>query len=284
MMWIKLPSKSTLVIRLAALLVAGMACMAGPIAHCSAQSVPALDPASAKRLEAYRGVHPRLLLDAVRVAQLREAIKTTHAALWKGAKDQADFLARHKPPAYREKTRYGPWDDGSSESWQQHVGIAMPCAAMAYLLTGEKEYLSAAREWALASCSYPTWGLGNLDGMDLAAGAQMYGLALVYDWCHADLDAEARQTIRVTLARRGRAMFEKFAAGQFWSHDQYLQNHLWSSMRGLAAAGLCSTTKNPMRAGGSRWRPTRPSVRWMRWDQTAPVMKGLCIGAMGWTS
>ena len=189
MMRMKLPSKSALVIRLAVVLVAGVACTAGPVAHCSAQSAPTLDPAAMKRLEAYRGVHPRLLLDAVRVAELREAIKTTHAALWKGAKDQADFLTRHKPPAYREKTRYGPWDDGSSESWQQQVGIAMPRAAMAYLLTGEKEYLSAAREWALASCSYPTWGLGNLDGMDLAAAAQMYGLALVYDWCYADLDA-----------------------------------------------------------------------------------------------
>ena len=121
---------------------------------------------------------------------------------------------------------------------------------MAYLLTGEKEYLSAAREWALASCSYPTWGLGNLDGMDLAAAAQMYGLALVYDWCYADLDAEARQTIRTTLARRGRAMCDTFAAGRFRSHDQYLQNHLWSSMHGLAAAGLAIYDEEP---DASRW-------------------------------
>ena len=125
-MRMKLPSESAIVIRLAMLLVAGVACAAGSVAHCSAQSAPTLDPTSVKRLEAYRGVHPRLLLDAARVAELREAIKTTHAALWKGAKDQADFLTRNKPPAYREKTRYGPWDDGSSESWQQQVGIAMP--------------------------------------------------------------------------------------------------------------------------------------------------------------
>jgi hypothetical protein len=55
--------------------------------------------------------------------------------------------------------------------------------AMAWVLSGERQYLGAAREWALASCGYPTWGLGRIDGMDLAAGHQLYGLGLVYKWC-----------------------------------------------------------------------------------------------------
>ena len=83
----------------------------------------------------------------------------------------------------------------------------MPLLAMAYVVTGEKAYLEAARQWSLASCGYKTWGLGRIDGMDLAAGHQLYGLALVYDWCHRDLDDEVRQTIRQTLVRRASAMY-----------------------------------------------------------------------------
>jgi hypothetical protein len=62
------------------------------------------------------------------------------------------------------------------------VGNAMPVLAMAWVLSGEKQYLEAARQWALASCGYRTWGVGRIDGMDLAAGHQLLGLGLVYDW------------------------------------------------------------------------------------------------------
>ncbi len=87
------------------------------------------------------------------------------------------------------------------------MGNTLPLLAMAYVVTGEKPYLEAARKWALASCNYTTWGLGRIDGMDLAAGHQLYGQGLVYDWCNRDLDAEARQTIRRTLIERSSAMY-----------------------------------------------------------------------------
>ena len=80
----------------------------------------------------------------------------------------------------------------------------MPLLAMAYVLTGEKQYLDAARRWALASCGYKTWGLGRIDGMDLAAGHQLFGLAIVYDWCYRDLDEAARRQIRETLVKTDR--------------------------------------------------------------------------------
>ena len=185
-------------------------------------------------LEKVRGVHPRIYLTRERIEELRAAVKTTHAAIWKKVRDQADRAVRQGPPAYvlHDST------SGDEQLWQREVGNAMPLLAMAYVLSGEKQYLDAARRWALASCGYKTWGLGRIDGMDLAAGHQLFGLAIVYDWCYRDLDETARRQIRETLTSRTTAMFQAAAAGKVWWHRSYLQNHLWVNITGMAAAGF----------------------------------------------
>jgi len=185
-------------------------------------------------LEKMRGLHPRLYLDASRVAQLRQAIQSTHAPLWKELRAQADRLARRGPPAYRENDS----SSGDEQLYQREVGNAMPVLAMAWLLSRDRLYLDSARQWALASCQYKTWGLGRIDGMDLAAGHQLFGLALVYDWCYGDLEEQARRTIRDTLIRRTSAMCEAAAMGKIWWHRSYLQNHLWVNICGMSAAGF----------------------------------------------
>ena len=86
------------------------------------------------------------------------------------------------------------------------MGNKLPFLALAHAITGEARYLNAARESALASCRYPHWGVRRFDGTDLAAGHQLFGLALVYDWLHGDLDADARAEIRNALAERGAIM------------------------------------------------------------------------------
>jgi len=122
--------------------------------------------------------------------------------------------------------------------WHLDVGNAMPVLAMAWVLSGERKYLDAAREWAPASCGCRIWGLGRIDGMDLAAGHQLYGLGLVYDWCYADPSEEARRTIRDTLVKRTSAMFEAAAPGKASWHLSYLQNDLWVNICGMAVAGM----------------------------------------------
>ncbi|MBM4017041.1 MAG: DUF4962 domain-containing protein [Planctomycetes bacterium] len=204
-----------------------------------------LDPAPAP-LAKVRGTRPRLYLTAESAARLREAIRGTHANLWEEVRGRADGYARRGPPAYILHDR----SSGDEQLWQREVGGAMPTLAMAWLLTGDRKYLDASRAWALASCGYPTWGLGRIDGMDLAAGHQLFGLALVYDWCHADLGDDARRTIRDTFARRAGAMFEAAATGKAWWHRSYLQNHLWVNITGLAAAGLAVFDEV---AGADRW-------------------------------
>lgn len=192
-----------------------------------------------------RGVHPRLYLDHSRIAELREAVPTTHASMWKQVRDLADRAVRRGPPAYRERDA-----SGDEQLWQREVGNTMPVLAMAWLLSGDKQYLDSARQWALASCTYPTWGLNRTDGMDLAAGHQLFGLGLVYDWCYADLGDDARRTIRDTLAKRTAAMFAAAATGQAWWRRSYLQNHLWVNISGMAVAGFALFDEVP---DASRW-------------------------------
>ena len=185
-------------------------------------------------LEKMRGVHPRIYLTRPRVAELREAIKTTHAGMWKKVREQADQAVRRGPPAYI-------LDDGHSgdeQLWQREVGNTLPVLAMVYVLSGENKYLDATRQWALASCGYKTWGLKRIDGMDLATGHQLFGLALVYDWCYQDLDEATRRQIRETLVKRTAAMYEAATGGKVWWHKSYMQNHLWVNICGMAAVGL----------------------------------------------
>lgn len=173
--------------------------------------------------------HPRLFLNRARILELRAAIRTTHSGVWKAIEQQAATCAAQRPPQYR--------DEGDEEElWQREVGNRLPFLAMAFLMTGETAYLHAAREWSLASCGYPHWGVQRFEDTDLAAGHQLFGLALVYDWLYQDLDQEARDKIAATLLSRGEVM-HRACSTQFW-REEYLQNHLWVDITGLFAAAL----------------------------------------------
>ncbi|MCY3023596.1 MAG: DUF4962 domain-containing protein, partial [Planctomycetota bacterium] len=210
-----------------------------PIARFTENDKYILNPLPAP-LVAKKGVHPRLYLDATRLAALREAVATTHAALWKKVRAQADEAVKAGPPAYKGDDGFS----GDEQLYQRGVGNTMPLLALSYLITSDRKYLDSARAWARASCGYATWGLGQTDGMDLAAGHQLLGLALVYDWCYADLDDDSRALIRQTLTKRAGAMFESAASGRRWWSKAYLQNHLWVNACGMAAAGMALFDEN----------------------------------------
>ncbi len=89
--------------------------------------------------------------------------------------------------------------------------------------------------------------------MDLAAGHQLLGLAVLYDWCYADLDEPTRQTIRQTLQRRSNAMYFGVLEDKTFWRRTYLQNHLWVNGVGLTAAALVMADTPDARDDAARW-------------------------------
>jgi hypothetical protein len=183
-------------------------------------------------LASLAATHPRLYLTAEDFLALRQKVAAEpYAGLLAEILAVAESGVRNGPPAYQ--------GDGDPEQlWQRPVGNMMPHLCLSYRLTGDARFLAAAKDFMLASAAYPTWGLGTIDGTDLATGHQLYGMALCYDWLYDDLDAGTRQTVRDCLLRRGQFMFEQLLTQQVWWEDSYLQNHQWVDMGGLSAAGL----------------------------------------------
>lgn len=144
----------------------------------------------------------------------------------------ADKYVQSGPPAYKPGSGY------DEQLWQREVGNAIPELAMAYCMTGVKKYFDSARDYMLASDSYPTWGIGDIDNTDLATGHQLYGMALGYDWLYADLDSASRHTIRDCLLRRGGRLYDLLSEGKVWWRNSYVHNHQHVNLTGLMTAGL----------------------------------------------
>jgi len=187
-------------------------------------------------LASMTGVHPRLHLDAARAGKIRKLVETDakYRAMFDRVREIADGAVESGPPKYVLDDRWS----GTEQLWQRSVGNTIPHLAMAYLVTRERKYLDSARNWMIASCGYETWGLPPFRNIDLAAGHQLYGLALAYDWLYNDLDEATLATVRECFRDRAAFMFRQAASEQAWWHNSYLQNHLWVNITGLAAAGM----------------------------------------------
>lgn len=215
-----------------------------PIEAYTAQYALKKTPAPLERLW---DVHPRLYLTGDSLADLRRKKDTTHAGIWKSLAAQADDLVKKEPPAYPDTVR----EAFDEQWWQARNDFSMTTLAFAYLVSGEKRYLDTAVKWALATCRYPNWGVGWSGGLDCMAGQNLYGLAMVYDWCHHDLATEVREELKDTMVRRGGLLFKAASEGTIVPDAQefatrpwpewesaWLQNHLWVNASGLAAAGF----------------------------------------------
>lgn len=167
-------------------------------------------------LSNFKGKHPRVYVDDKKIAELKEAIKTTHAGVWKDLVAQSDDLLTQKPPVYHN-------DPDPLENWERMPGNYTATLAMTYLLSGDKKYYEGAKDWALAACSYPTWGRS---GPDLAAGHLLMGLGLFYDWCYKDMDDTTKQIIQKKLLEQSKLMYEASKEkGKSWS-TQYIHPYL----------------------------------------------------------
>jgi len=187
-------------------------------------------------IEKMQGVHPRLHVTAARLQELRRLVKedATYAGLFEPVKKKADKAAADGPTKYIVDDKWS----GKEQLWQREVGETIPELAMAYLMTGDAKYFDAAQAWMIESLDYETWGLEPFEGNDLAAGHQLYGIALAYDWLWNDLDEVIRQAIAEKLTKRARFMYNVADTKEAYWADSYLQNHLWVNITGLAACGF----------------------------------------------
>ncbi|MFC4779176.1 DNRLRE domain-containing protein [Paenibacillus sp. GCM10023252] len=110
------------------------------------------------------------------------------------------------------------------------------------------KYLMAAKEFARASISYPTWESSMKDpanpqwnlNRDLGAGHSLESLGLVYDWFYDSLNEAEKKSLRDKMIYMGEYLYDTLEGedGQYsWFMYSYLNNHLWISAGGLAAAG-----------------------------------------------
>jgi len=175
--------------------------------------------------------HPRLYLNPAKIADLKQNLATTYKDMWPRVQQQADAIAATHPPQYTEVD-----PGGDALWWEMDVGSKLPYLALAYVVTGQKKYFDASKEWTLASCGYPHWGSGTRDGGDLAAGYMLLGVSVVYDWLYADLDPATKEILHRTLIERSRLMYRQSKV-MSW-HDSYLQNHMWVTLAGLGAGGF----------------------------------------------
>ncbi|MEI6168718.1 MAG: DUF4962 domain-containing protein [bacterium] len=188
-------------------------------------------------------VHPRLYMNAQFLRERGQQINSDPRWAWarRTLFRIADAGLRKGPPDYSRQVKedLDLSGDGSEEQlWQRNVGNMIPHLALAYLLSHDQRYLDAANQWILASLSYKTWGLAGCDGLDLAAGHQLAGIGLAYDWLYADLTPATRAIIRQGLQQRAGVMARAVLARQTHWQGSYMQNHLWVNCAGLATAGF----------------------------------------------
>jgi hypothetical protein len=185
---------------------------------------------------------PRVFFEAKGLARLREAIKTTHREEWERLKAAVDGVVEEAPPENRpiegDPTRPGTLND--EMLWQRVFGYRVPPLALVALLDPDPKYFAAARAWALKPGEYPLWGAGVFEGTDLAAGHELYGLGIAYDWLYDRFSPEDRERLKQILAEHGQVMYEAATGvnNRGWWKDTWRQNHAWCNYAGLGVAAV----------------------------------------------
>ena len=124
-----------------------------------------------------------------------------------------------------------------------YIGTAVLNLGLAYLLSGEEQYVHTARRWIKRAISYPHWGKERMPDHDLDAAWLLFGLGLGYDWLKDALPPDERDALRDKLIAQGQKLYDfaLVSEGKWWS-SAYWQNHNWICYGGLAVAAyaLCN--------------------------------------------
>lgn len=201
--------------------------------------VPDSDPApegvAPNLVEAVRGKHPRLLLNAERLPGVRAFYRSEAGAPWR-AKLEA-YLPVCSPPS-DEKFLTDATEGQKQGLWR------LPTVALHHLLTGNPDSLRRAKGFLEKFQSMPDWETGKEPNSGMSAANIMIGAALAFDWIYDDLDPGFRAQFRDTLVRHARLMYygghlARNPGVHYWQGDP-ANNHRWHRNAGLILSLLAS--------------------------------------------
>ena len=189
-------------------------------------------------LDSLRKEHPRLILTDERLAEIkaRRAADPLLERFIADALTAADKAIK-KPPLVYEKR--GP----------RLLHVSRDCLdrtyalALAWRLTGQDKYASAARANLLAVCVFPDWNPSHF--LDTAEMSHAVGIG--YDWLYEWLDEPTRAKIRAGLIRHGmEAGLKVYGSKGWWVTSAFNWNQVCNG--GLVAGALAIADTDPQYA------------------------------------
>jgi len=196
-------------------------------------------PTAAAVLKTLAPDHPRLMLKDAGLAALKKQIAGD--AFLKSAVDalmqRADRYVKRPVVAYNKR---GP----------RLLHVSRDCLSrmytlgLAWRLSGEKRYLSAAKRNLLAACAFKDWNPNHF--LDTAEMTHAVGIG--YDWFYHALDDETRATIRAGLIRNGlepgaAAYARKRPGYAWWTRSEHNWNQVCNG--GLIVGALAVAETDP---------------------------------------
>ncbi len=156
----------------------------------------------------------------------RKDIATSRSAQYSRLLEQADRYDAMELPEMHPPTS------------TTYMGIAIANLALAYLLSEDEKYLRNAKRFMATVVSYEKWGNAHLVNVDLSASWILFGLSLGYDWLKPYLTPMEAAAVSGKLRHHAKIIYDyrKETYGKGWSTN-FLQNHNWINMNGLATAG-----------------------------------------------
>ena len=175
------------------------------------------------------GVHPRVFVTAAGLDELRSRARTTHRKQWQNVLAALPAMAGDPPPAPGPQARRS----------QNNVAHAIAGVSLAWAVERRPELLAAAKEWTLAAIDYEPWGYTyNKPNVDLAAGHLLYAIGWAYDLLWHELTEAERASIRASLERHSRLVYEYFTPRANRQRFEFTQNHNFIPTSGLGVAAL----------------------------------------------
>ncbi|MHC4718002.1 MAG: heparinase II/III domain-containing protein, partial [Planctomycetota bacterium] len=186
-------------------------------------------------LDTLRKDHPRLMLTPERLAELkaRRATDPVLDRLIKDALAAADKAMRKAPLKHRKR---GP----------RLLHVSRDCLdrtyalALAWRLTGQDRYATAARDNLVTVCAFKDWNPSHF--LDTAEMSHAVGIG--YDWLYDKLDEPTRAKIRAGLIRLGlEPGLKVYRKGGWWSLSAFNWNQVCNG--GLVAGALAIAETDP---------------------------------------